>query len=74
MCYSIFQWQKEQKLNVALQQKKLLSLEKETQLQKKVLKVKRNVRIYFPFLFKLTFDVSCKLKLIKKERSKTDLF
>jgi hypothetical protein len=31
-----------------LQQKKLLSLEKETQLQKKVLKVKRNVRIYFP--------------------------
>ncbi len=42
-----FQWQKEQKLNAVLQQKKLLSLEKEMQLQKKVLKVKRNVRIYF---------------------------
>jgi len=52
-----FQWQKEQKLNVVLQQKKLLSLEKETQLQKKILKVKRNVRIYFNFLFKLTFDM-----------------
>jgi len=45
---SIFNGKKEQKLNAVLQQKKLLSLEKETQLQKKVLKVKRNVRIYFP--------------------------
>ena len=35
-----------------LQQKKAFSLEKETQ-QKKVLKVKRNVRINFPF-FKQT--------------------
>jgi len=42
-----FQWQKEQKLNAVLQQKKVLSLGKETQLQKKVPKVKRNVRIYF---------------------------
>jgi hypothetical protein len=41
-----------------LQQKKLLSLEKETQLQKKVLKVKRNVRIYFPFLFESIFDTN----------------
>ncbi len=61
VCCSIFQWQKEQKLNAVLQQKRLLALEKETQMQKRVLKVKRNVRIYFPFLFKLTVDVNCKL-------------
>ena len=39
-----------------LQQKKVFSLEKETQ-QKKVLKVKRNVRINFPF-FKQTSHYS----------------
>jgi len=38
---SIFQWQKEQKLNVVLQQKRLLSLEKEMQPQKKGSKSKK---------------------------------
>jgi len=53
--------------------KKVFSLGKETQLQKKVPKVKRNVRTYFPF-FKLTFDTNYKVKLIKKGRSQTELF
>ena len=49
-----------------LQQKKLLSPEKGTQLQKKVLKVKGNVRIYCLF-FKLTFDT----KLLWRQEKST---
>jgi len=49
-----------------LQQKKLLSPEKGTQLQKKVLKVKGNVRIYSLF-FKLTFDT----KLLWRQEKST---
>jgi len=49
-----------------LQQKKLLSPEKGTQLQKKILKVKGNVRIYSLF-FKLTFDT----KLLWRQEKST---
>ena len=56
----VVEWHKP-KLSVAQQQKKPPLLEKEMQLQKKVLKLKRgNDRTYFLFLIGIIMNIKCK--------------